>query len=114
LAAGFGLYVLSLAAMVLILLTLWLLDRLEDLLPKRRLRRVTLRRAWGVDCILETVRRFKTAGMEVIDVCFERSDALTTVDIHLSIGYKSSKRFYEFQRSIEADPEYQLMAVETA
>ncbi len=72
LSAGFGLYVITFLATGLVLAALWLLDYIEDILPRVRHRFVTIRRRWSPGCVAETVARFRQAGLSVRDANFQR------------------------------------------
>src|SRR5688500_2580 len=63
LAVGFGMYTVALLATLLVVLVLWLLDLLEDVLPRVRYRTVTIRRRWTPGCIAQTIARFKKARL---------------------------------------------------
>jgi putative Mg2+ transporter-C (MgtC) family protein len=110
LAIGMGLYTFGLLGAVLIVAALWLLDYVEDVLPKMRYRTVTVRTAWRPNCIADTVKRFKAAGLRVIDASFERRDNLLEADIHLRICFLSSDSYYSLERELEGDKVYELIA----
>jgi putative Mg2+ transporter-C (MgtC) family protein len=110
LAIGFGMYSLGILASGLILVCLWLLDYVEDWLPKVRYRTVTLQTAWRPGVIVECVDRFKAAGLEVMDANFTREDDLKLVKINLQIRFISKSQYYELERKLEADEHFQLLA----
>ncbi len=110
LAAGLGMYLMTILAAMLVVGALWLLDYLEDLLPKVRYRTVTVRRKWQVGLIPETVIRFEAANLKVVDASFERTDDLTHADINLKIAFLNKKQYYSFERQLEGDEDYQLLA----
>jgi putative Mg2+ transporter-C (MgtC) family protein len=110
LAAGFGLYVVAMLASLLILLALWLLDYVEEILPRTRYRTVIVRRRWQVGCIAETVELFKRAKLGVVDVTFERTGDLTHADISVRISVRRSIYYYNFERELERNEDYQLIA----
>jgi len=110
LAIGFGLYFFGLMAALLMLFTLWLLDYVEDALPKVRYRTVLVRTDWRPKCISDCVQRFKNAGFKIIDVRFERADELAHVQIHMHICFLNIDQYINFERELEGDTVYQLMA----
>ncbi len=111
LCAGFGMYLMTILATLLVLLTLWILDYFERFIPKRRYRAVVLRRPWAIGCVAETVAYFKSRGMDVVDASFERLTAdITTVEISLHIAFISKKQFYNFERQLERDDTMTLIA----
>ena len=70
-----------------------------------------IRRKWGAGCIAETVERFKKNKLEVVDVSFERcEDDLSHVDINLRIAFVNKRQYYNFERELEEDRNYQLIA----
>jgi putative Mg2+ transporter-C (MgtC) family protein len=111
LAAGFGLYTIALMSTVLVLSGLWLLDYVEDGLPKRQYRSVVIRRKWSVGCIRETVDYFKNHGLKVVDASFERdSDDLSWVEVKLYVGFTDMNKFFGLERQLEAEESLQLIA----
>jgi len=112
LSIGFGMYLLSLLATLLILAALWILDYVEDALPKVRYRTVTVRTKYRVGCIADVVNVCRRAGLDVVDAVFTRTDDLTWADIHLHIAFHNMNEFRDVERQFEADPNYQLMATQ--
>jgi putative Mg2+ transporter-C (MgtC) family protein len=110
LCVGFGLYLLSLCATLLVLACLWILDYFEDVLPKMRYRTVTLRVAWSAGVIGNTVELVKASHLKVYDTSFDRSADLSFADISLRVAFTDSEIYYKFERQIEADPNYNLIA----
>lgn len=104
LSAGFGFYSISVFCTLLVVVALWILDYVEELLPKTKYRTVTLRVAYQPGCIEKVVRRFKQAGLHVVDASFERcKDNLAQADIGLRIAFTNDKQYYRFEREIEHD-----------
>jgi putative Mg2+ transporter-C (MgtC) family protein len=113
LAAGFGMYLMTLLATVLILVTLWILDYIEKLIPKRRYRALVIRRPWSLGCVSETVAYFETRGVDVTDASFERKNAdLATVGVSLHVSFLSKKQFYNIERQLEQDSIMTLIATQ--
>jgi putative Mg2+ transporter-C (MgtC) family protein len=110
LAVGFGLYLLSLFATLLIVGCLWILDYVEDVIPKVRYRTVTVRVPWAAGAIGATIRRIKEAGLDVVDASFERCSDLSYADVALRIAFTDPEQYYSFERQIAEDSTYQLMA----
>jgi putative Mg2+ transporter-C (MgtC) family protein len=110
LAAGFGLYLLSILATLLVIAALWVLDYVESLIPRVRYRVVTVRRAWKVGVTAETVERFQRAKLDVIDASFQRTPDLAYADISLQIAFVRKAQYYSFERQLEGDTDYQLLA----
>ena len=109
LACGFGMYLVALMATALVLLSLWLLDHVEDALPKVNYRTVTVRRKWSPGCIAETVADARALRVRVTDVQYRRSADLAHADLDLRIAFRRKREYYEFERAIEADGKYVLM-----
>jgi putative Mg2+ transporter-C (MgtC) family protein len=86
LAAGIGLYSLAVLSALMILFTLWALDIFEDLIPRRRYRRFTIRSSWKPGCTKEAIDWFHTAGVKVLNISLNRTSDLKAVDFDLIIG----------------------------
>lgn len=114
LCAGFGLPLMTILATLMVLISLWILDYIEDALPKRRYRYLIVRRPWEVGCIAKTVEYLKKRGMDVLDAAFERSDDLKEVDIKLHIAFVDKRDFYSVERQLEGDETLQLIETRDA
>ncbi|HEV2296700.1 MAG TPA: MgtC/SapB family protein [Tepidisphaeraceae bacterium] len=110
LAAGLGMYLMTILAAIIVVVALWLLDYIEDMLPKVRYRTVTIRRKWQAGLISQTIERFEAANLKVVDASFERSDDLQQAQIYLKIAFLNKREYYSFERKIEGDSDYQLLA----
>jgi putative Mg2+ transporter-C (MgtC) family protein len=110
LAAGMGLYSITVVATLLVLLSLWILDIFEERLPKLRYRNVVIRRRWKAGCINETIQRFKGSGLNVLDASFERTADLAYADITLRIAFIKRDKYYSLERELEQDVDYILLA----
>src|SRR5436190_1853442 len=110
LAAGFGMYIMTILTTLLVLLALSVLNYFEDLIPKLRYRTVTLRTPWHVGCISEIVQRFEQAGFKVSDAGFERIGDLAHANVHLQIAFTRKKQYYDFAHQLEGDEKVQLIA----
>jgi putative Mg2+ transporter-C (MgtC) family protein len=109
LCAGFGLYLLTILTTVMVLTSLWVLDYVEDALPKRRYRFLTVRRPWTVGCVAETVDYLKKRHMDVVDAAFKRTADLTEVDIELHVAFVDKQEFYDVERQLAGDTTLQLI-----
>lgn len=111
LAIGFGMYLLSVLATVLVVTALWLLDYFEDILPRVRYRTVTVRTKYRAGVVNEAVAVFKKLGMKVVDAHFERElKDIEFAIIHLRVAFSNREQYFGVERQIEADPNYQLIA----
>ena len=110
-AVGIGLYVLMLASCLLILVSLWLLDHFEGLLPRLHYREVVVRRRWEPGCVSDTVTRMKAAGLQVNDASFERTADLQSVDICLRIAFADKEKYYAVERHLIQDQTHELISV---
>src|SRR5687768_8748548 len=111
LAAGFGMYTLTFIATILIVAALWILDYLESMFPKWRYRTVVVRRKWRPGVIPETIDRFKAAKLRVIDASMQRTvDELTHTTINVRIAFVRAQKYYDLERQLEADPDYDILA----
>ena len=111
LAAGFGMYTLTAVATILIVAALWVLDYAETLIPKWRYRTVVVRRKWKPGVIPETIDCFKKARLRVIDASMQRSDDdLAHTTINVRIAFVRAQKYYDLERQLEADPDYDILA----
>lgn len=110
LAAGLGLYSICGLAALLVLLTLWLFRRIEDLFPKSELRVLTIRRPWSDNCIDATVSYFTSAGFVIADLSFERSDDLASVTVQLRMSSHRNPHFREVERQLMRESSFELLA----
>jgi len=110
LSVGFGLYSISAAAVVVVLLALWILDYVEKIIPKVHYRLLTIRQHWEPGCIDQTMKMCQEAGVRLSDVSFRRTEDLTSIDLDLRLAVTSQRQFRDFQRRIEQDQRYILIA----
>jgi putative Mg2+ transporter-C (MgtC) family protein len=111
LAAGFGLYLTSIFSTLLIVAALWLLDYLEDVIPRQRYRTVTVRTAWEPRCISRTISHFRDNGFSVVDASFQRSSDLLYADVDLHIAFSNARKYFDFEATLaEETNDYQLLA----
>src|SRR5690606_5867938 len=94
LAAGFGLYLITAAAALLVLLSLFLLAYFEAIIPSLRYPAITVRRRWEPGCIAHTVDYFKSRGLVVIDADFQRCENADFSDINLRVAFVSRRQYY--------------------
>lgn len=113
LAAGFGLYTLTLMSAAMIVLTLWIFNYVGDAFPRRRYRTVKLRGKWTSTCIPEAVDLFKGTDVEVVETSFERIGDLGTVDIELRVVFSKKSRYYAVERQLHSAGNFQLLAAQT-
>jgi putative Mg2+ transporter-C (MgtC) family protein len=110
-AAGFGMYTLTIIATIMIVTALWVLDYFESMVPKWRYRTVVVRRKWKPLVIPETIDRFKNAGLLVIDASMERSyHDLQHTTINVRCAFVRAKKYYDLERQLESDPDYDILA----
>ncbi len=109
---GFGLYTVSLAATLMVVLALWWLEYLQNLLPRANYRLIIVRTKWATNCIHQTVKRMEQAGLKVIDVNFHRSEDLQHADVELRVMYRSADRYYHLEQELARDETYTLMAIQ--
>lgn len=102
LAVGFGLYVVAFMGCVLVLTALWVLDHIEEVMPKTHVRQVTIRTAWSPLCVSEAVKQFREAGFQVYDVSFQRSGNLTEADITLTVAFMRMNQLYTLEQHFES------------
>ena len=111
LAIGAGQYVISLAAVTLIVVALWLLNYVEAALPRARYRQMTLRGTYAPGCVGHAVRQVEAAGLDVKSVSFSRDKDLADAEIKLSVSYYGRHRFDHLEESLQADGRFHLVGV---
>jgi len=111
LAAGLGLYLLTVFGTLLVVSALWLLDHFEEILPKVRYRNVILRRPWVDGCIEDTVRRLERAEMHVADVSYHRSADLKTVDIDARVSFFQKSSTWDLDAKVGQDGVVDVVSV---
>ncbi len=111
LAAGLGLYGITIIASVLILCALWLLDYVDKFLPRMRYRTLVIRRLWEPGCIGNTIAFVKQHGLTPLDTRFQRTEDLREVDVQVRVGFQNKHHFYNLEVELHQDPTYQLLAV---
>jgi putative Mg2+ transporter-C (MgtC) family protein len=109
-AAGFGMYTLTIITTAMVVAALWILDYVENLLPRTRYRTLVIRRRWGEDCVIETINFLKRAGMKVHSAGFERNGDLQHVDISVHTAFKNLRTYYDLERALEKDAKFELIA----
>jgi putative Mg2+ transporter-C (MgtC) family protein len=110
LAAGFGLYFISITASLLILMILWFMDYLSNSLPHQHYREITVRVTYGPGCIAALIKKVNASGVRVIDHSYERPENISQIDIRLQITYFRKQRYDDLEGMIERDSEADLVA----
>jgi putative Mg2+ transporter-C (MgtC) family protein len=111
LACGLGLYMIAVFSAGLILMTLWILDHFERLLPKVRYRVITVRRPWHAGVVDETVQMIeKHEHLDVRDASFQRLGDLSVVELRLMIAFSSKRRYFQFERDLDKSGDCQLIS----
>jgi putative Mg2+ transporter-C (MgtC) family protein len=111
LGIGLGLYLVAILGTALVVLALWILDYLEAVIPKKRFRRITIRREWCTNCVQGTVERIRGLGFDIDTVTFERLAADPgQVDVTLAVSYMRPEQLDQLEPALRADPDLQLMS----
>jgi putative Mg2+ transporter-C (MgtC) family protein len=108
-AAGAGLYFVTLAAAMLTVTVLWVLHGLESMIPQRRFRYITVRVPWRPDCLEQTVNYLKERGFHLSDISMERVDN-EFAQIQVLLSFSSRKDFVPVATMIANDPNFELIA----
>jgi putative Mg2+ transporter-C (MgtC) family protein len=109
-AAGLGMYTLTVVTTAIVVGSLWILDYVEREIPHSHTRVIVIRRAWGADCIRQTIERLKRDKMRVLEVNYQRTDDLKCVDISMRASFKNKPTYYALEKQLEADADLELMA----
>lgn len=108
LAAGFGLYVLSVVATLLLLFTLLLLGWARARLPTLVTARLRVAGPAVPDCVERFEALLKRHGMEVEAVTFDRASP-ESAEMEARVKYMSRRRFRELRQGLIAGGEYRLL-----
>lgn len=114
LTAGYGMITLTLGATLMVFLALWLLDRVEELLPRRRMVMMVIRTRWSDDVVDRVRTQLIHSGIHVGDILFERSNDLKTVDVFCAISYRRDQPMAHLQNKINFAADMELMAMRGA
>ena len=111
LSIGFGLYMLSTLATILVVGALWVLDYIGNMLPKTRHRTIVVRFPYRADSIDAVVKFVEGNGVRVSETGLQRSDDLRTADISVTVVYKSADAFRSLQSRLAGMNEFELIAI---
>ncbi len=111
LAAGLRMYVVTVAASILVLIVLWVLDYFENLLPTTHYRTISIRCRWEPGAITKVVDWLKSFRFKIIDVNFERRKDLDDVDVDLRVSFRRKKALYELEHKAQGEQDFHLMAI---
>ena len=103
LAAGNGLYLLTILSTICMFIALFGLDYIEDMIPKVRYRTVTVRVPWKIGIVAETVKYFKEHKMDVVDASFARCEDMGLAEINLRIAFLNYEQYYTLERQLESE-----------
>lgn len=111
LTAGYGMITLTIGATLMVFLSLWLLDRVENHLPRQRMVMMVIRTKWSEDALDRVRGRLVHSGIKVGDMLFERSADMKMVDVTCAISYRRDKPMALLQGSINSAADMELMAL---
>lgn len=116
LASGFGLYITSIAATLMILAALWLLDYLEHMMPKQQAMVVTLRAGYRPGVARDLAQRVRDAGFSVGEIHFHRDENdRSETEVTLRIGMWRHEGVRELEAMFDgADPDAVLISTREA
>jgi putative Mg2+ transporter-C (MgtC) family protein len=109
LAAGFGLYSLALLASFFVVMALWWLDYVEDNLPKRHARMVSIRVQAKPGFHQEVVTLIRQRGMHVIESNFQRDPDQPFAIVHLLLSFRRKKAFDQLIADLTSSPDADSM-----
>lgn len=110
LTIGLGLYGLAAAATLLVLAALWVLNYLEDWMPRRRFRQITIRCTWAPECENGLTEMLKQAGLDITQRNFQLLEDERRVELQYTISYISVGRYDQLERELRGDHPYKLIA----
>jgi putative Mg2+ transporter-C (MgtC) family protein len=111
LAAGLGMYAVTLTATLIVLAALWILDFFENMLPTTHFRTIRVRCRWQPGAIEQVVEWIKTFGFHVLDVHFERTEDLRDVDVAVGVAFRKKSILYDMEQKAQTETDFQVMAL---
>ena len=114
LACGIGQYILSLAAAVIVMLILSLLDILEHAIPTRHFRKLTFRCPWGPQVMSALVEHLQKSGVQVGDRDFKRMPDANEMEIDLTISFVGWKTYRKVEHDLAYDSNWKLISSQRA
>jgi putative Mg2+ transporter-C (MgtC) family protein len=111
LAAGLGMYSVTLTATVIVVAALWILDIFENMLPTTHFRTIRVRCRWRPGAIVQVVEWIKTFGFKILDVHFERTKDLQDVDVDVGVAFRDKRMLYKMEDKAQTEEDFQLMAL---
>lgn len=109
-AAGFGLYVLSAAAAGIVVLSLWLLDYLNYVVPTRHFRTITVRCAWDRKNLDGLTKRLRERGLFVEHFDYLRVDPGDMAEVKYTVSFLKVSRYRALEEELHDDPVYTLIS----
>jgi putative Mg2+ transporter-C (MgtC) family protein len=109
-ALGFGMYLISILATMIVLAALWMLDHLENYLPKTHHRKIIVRCPYVPDCSSEVARQIETTGVRVIATSFQRSADLETADVEARIAFRRHFDFHQMEKTLQSAAQFNLIS----
>lgn len=107
---GLGLYTISIAATLLVVLVLWGFHYLEMLLPQHYRRRIVVRRAFDPGCLDEIAQRFKSDDYKVLDIGIDRTHGPATIDFALLLEIRKEQGYRNLERQLLQDSQLTLLS----
>lgn len=111
-AAGQGLYVITFLASLIVLSALWLLDHMEDIVPKTRYRTIIIRTPWSPGCITRLIEQVQQQDIRVRNHTFRRTPDLAFADVTLDATFISRGKIAEAEERLSAAGPFELLGVE--
>jgi uncharacterized membrane protein YhiD involved in acid resistance len=111
LAAGLGMYVVTVISAVLTVLALWILDYFEAMFPTTHFRAICVRCRWEPGAIQRVVDWLKGFRFKINDVHFERSSDLKDVDVEVHVAFGNKRMLQELECKAQEAHEFDLIAV---
>ena len=109
--AGLAMYSVTVAATLIVLAALWILDFFESMLPTTHFRTIRVRCMWRPGAIVQVVEWVKHFGFSIVDVNFERTEDLKEVDVAVAVAFRKKRVLYDLESRAQTQEEFQLMAI---
>jgi putative Mg2+ transporter-C (MgtC) family protein len=111
LSIGFGMYLLSTLATILVVVALWVLDYFGNMLPKTNHRMIVVRAPYSGEAITKVMEFISKSGVRVAGNGFQRSADLKSTDISVRVVYNNEELFRDLQTRLAGANDFELISI---
>ena len=111
LAAGLGMYTITIVSTFIVVMVLWFLDYFANLLPVTHYRQIRVRCRWVPGAISKVVDWLKGSRFSIVDVQFQRTNDLHDVDVDVRVSFRKKQTLYDLEAKAQSQHEFHLMGI---